>query len=118
MTAGDGLRCPVCGSDTGVSETRQLRCSIRRRRYCVDRSCSGRMTTVEIPAPMYGKSQTRSFNLVAVPVADHPDLAIVPRSLITKIRELAVLLPDDLPSVEPDPACIVIGSGDTSVTEQ
>lgn len=40
--------CPTCGGDTHVGETRQNPSGLRRRRVCLDRSCSGRLTTQEL----------------------------------------------------------------------
>ena len=39
------IPCPKCGGDTAVKETR----GDRRRRWCRDLSCGGKLTTKEIP---------------------------------------------------------------------
>lgn len=58
--------CPVCGSDTGVQETRAVRTGLRRRRRCVNRGCPGRVTTVE--AVVDGKALRNASVLVLVPL--------------------------------------------------
>ena len=40
--------CPICGRATAVTETRSTGGGTRRRRKCVDATCTGRMTTVEV----------------------------------------------------------------------
>jgi hypothetical protein len=72
LTAGDGIRCPVCDSTTGVSNTQQGRGHIRRFRRCHDRECPGRLWTVERPE-----------------AAPPPDQVMVPRRLLKQLRELA-----------------------------
>lgn len=43
------IRCPVCGANTLVTETRHLRNASRRRRQCSKPECGARITTMEIP---------------------------------------------------------------------
>lgn len=88
MSAGDGIRCPLCDMDTFVAETRQNRGSIRRRRRCLRDGCAGRMTTVEMPAPVMGNRPAVTTELVAVPSTDAVDVVIVPRHLIDTLRKL------------------------------
>jgi hypothetical protein len=42
------IRCPRCGSDTAVGETRPAPAGTRRRRHCIDLSCDGKVTTYEM----------------------------------------------------------------------
>ncbi len=84
---GDGIRCPICGADTHVAETRQNRGSLRRRRRCITMGCEGRITTVEIVAPRYSKRHA-TCAMVAVPSVDASELAVVPRKLIAALRKL------------------------------
>ena len=42
------IACPICGRTTSVVETRMSGGGARRRRKCVDVTCAGRVTTVEI----------------------------------------------------------------------
>lgn len=44
------IRCPRCGADTLVSETRASSNTTRRRRVCGNIACNGRVTTVEVAA--------------------------------------------------------------------
>lgn len=83
MSLGDGIRCPLCGSDTGVIETRQNVGSLRRRRGCL--VCPGRVTTIEIPAPAHSKRNTTE--LVAIPARHAAELEVVPRPLIGERRD-------------------------------
>lgn len=45
--------CALCGSQTSVRETRSHGNYIRRRRYCDNTACNGRMVTVEIATPTF-----------------------------------------------------------------
>jgi transcriptional regulator NrdR family protein len=69
MSLGDGILCPVCSGQTGVIETRPLVGEIRRRRRCLDRGCSGRVSTVE-----------KSVEWVA------PDMVLVSRRALKRLR--------------------------------
>ncbi len=73
----DGIRCPICDGTTRVLETRSNGGSVRRRRACERADCDGRVTTVELAAPVPIKNATTI------------DLVVVPRRLIDTIRQLA-----------------------------
>jgi transcriptional regulator NrdR family protein len=84
MSAGDGIRCPSCGSDTSVCETRQNRGSLRRRRRCLRAECKGRLTTIEMPVPAYSKRVlTTELDMVLVPTS----MEMVPRDLMRMLRK-------------------------------
>lgn len=89
MSAGDGIRCPVCSEETSVLETRQNRGSLRRARRCLREGCPGRVTTVEMVAPKFSKKATTT-DLVAVPTSQAAELEVVPRRLMQALRELLV----------------------------
>lgn len=42
------MKCPGCGDESRVSETRQSPTGVRRRRTC---ACGGKFTTLEIVVP-------------------------------------------------------------------
>jgi hypothetical protein len=84
---GDGIRCPRCGGETGVIETRANRGSLRRRRRCRTDGCRARLTTIEMVAPHYSKL-VPSGDLVAMPAATADHLEVVPRSLMNALRQL------------------------------
>lgn len=96
MSAGDGIRCPVCGGDTGVIETRQNVGSLRRRRRCL--VCPGRLTTLEMAVPDYSKRNTTE--LVPMPASRAEDLEVVPRRLMQALREL--LQAEDVGTAAPE----------------
>lgn len=84
---GAGIRCPRCRGETGVLETRQSSGAIRRRRACLESACTGRVTTVEMVAPMFRRKATTG-GLVAVPSEDNADFAVVPRKLLAAIADM------------------------------
>jgi len=88
MSAGDGIRCPVCGDDTKVLETRPNVGSLRRRRACLRDGCGGRLTTVEISAPTFSKKNAHTVDLVAIPAQESSEFEVVPRRIMTALREL------------------------------
>lgn len=45
------IACPLCGSPTGVRETRDEKNHVRRRRSCTNVTCKGRVTTFELVVP-------------------------------------------------------------------
>ncbi len=99
MSAGDGIRYPVCACDTKVTETRQNRGSLRRRRRCLDDACLGRVTTIEMVAPKYSKNRVVTTNLRVVPT-DNSEHEVVPRALMHALREL--LSAQDVGTASPD----------------
>lgn len=42
------MKCPACGSDTTVRDTREQDHYVRRRRHCESLACGTRITTAEI----------------------------------------------------------------------
>lgn len=72
--------CPVCGSATGVQETRANPSGLRRRRRCVRTACDGRITTIEVPHA--GKWTRVDQRLVLVPVAELDALIALAGSLL------------------------------------
>jgi hypothetical protein len=42
------IRCPTCGSETSVLETRDAPAYVRRRRLCDSEACRAKITTLEI----------------------------------------------------------------------
>jgi transcriptional regulator NrdR family protein len=98
VSTGDGIRCPVCDEATTVIETRQNRGSLRRRRRCLSPTCSGRITTIEMIAPKYRKGDTTQ--LVAIPKHQAALVEVVPRSLMTALRE--ALLAGDVGVAAPE----------------
>src|SRR4026209_2442857 len=96
---GDGTRCPRCGSDTSVLETRANRGSLRRRRRCLH--CPGRVTTIELAAPDYSKLNTTE--LIAMPSRAAAGVEIVSRSLMTALRE--ALFAGDVTIAAPEDEC-------------
>lgn len=66
-------------------ETRANRGSLRRRRRCLSSECRGRVTTIEMVAPDYSKRDTTQ--LVVIPQSQAALLEVVPRSLLTSLRE-------------------------------
>jgi transcriptional regulator NrdR family protein len=85
-------RCPECGADTSVLETRdESTTHTRRRRICKNAACGHRFTTAEF-------------------ILDHPrryrqsDLVIVRRAELQQISQLAARLLHRPPAaVTPDP---------------
>jgi transcriptional regulator NrdR family protein len=47
------IACSICGARTSVRETRSHGNYIRRRRYCDNTACIGKLTTIEIAAPEF-----------------------------------------------------------------
>lgn len=41
------MLCVVCGTETHVIDSRQVRLTIRRRRHCLNKECGHRFTTYE-----------------------------------------------------------------------
>lgn len=61
------IACPVCGSDTTVTETRSTKHGLRRRRHCLVEACGGRLTTLE---SVVDSAQLRAAGrLVLVPLS-------------------------------------------------
>ena len=58
------IPCPLCGSKTRVLETRGTATSARRRRGCSAKSCTGKVTTVEVVVPEGRASALASGSLV------------------------------------------------------
>jgi hypothetical protein len=71
------FRCPICGNQTRVSETRSLPAGLRRRRRCVKLDCAGRMTTLELVVPTMQRSASMTF---------------VPTDQLAKITEMLIKL--------------------------
>jgi transcriptional regulator NrdR family protein len=99
VSAGDGIRCLLCGSDTSVMETRQNRGSLRRRRRCLRDGCLGRLTTVEVMVPQYSKKVITS-ELVAMPSHDAEHMEVVPRHLMQALRDLLQVMDVDASAPE------------------
>jgi transcriptional regulator NrdR family protein len=59
-----GIRCPRCGADTHVADTRAYDRGVRRRRHCTAVGCDGRVTTVEIAVPSRKIYDGRDLRLV------------------------------------------------------
>lgn len=89
---GRGIRCLLCGSLTGVTETRANRGSLRRRRKCLAIGCPGRLSTVEMVAPVYSKLKTNTTNLVAVPRSDDEAYAVVPRKVVELLKQMLSMI--------------------------
>lgn len=84
-----GVLCPLCGRATYVIETRAVPGGWRRRRGCLADDCCGRITTVELAAPRFGKGR-RSSSVGVVPVLapDGGDIIGVPRAVVMQLQEL------------------------------
>lgn len=63
------MRCPTCGADSGVSETRETVSGMRRRRRCVN---GHRFTTYEIIAA--DPAAMRDGRVAIVPMAKLEEL--------------------------------------------
>ena len=48
------IACPVCEGKTRVVETRATNTGLRRRRYCLNPACTGRVSTIELPVEFVG----------------------------------------------------------------
>lgn len=72
-----GFRCPKCGAGTRVSETRVIEQGVRRRRFCLQPTCSGRQTTLEITVPK-GKRH------------DGHDFVLIKRSDLVRLRAISI----------------------------
>lgn len=102
MTAGDGILCPICSGHTGVSQTQQLVGEILRRRHCLDRGCSGRVSTTE--------------RIVDDKPPKPPNTVLVSRRWLAQLRKLvgAIRLPaeeDETACASPDQSAIPVIEG-------
>jgi len=59
------IACPVCKSESGVTETRSTGDTARRRRQCKNPTCLHRFTTIEM---IYEASAHRGVEIVGVPI--------------------------------------------------
>ncbi len=98
----DGIRCPICGRDTDVMETRRHTSAIRRRRTCVDPSCNGRITTTEIPALRVDKAERQRTEGVAGVLVSRDTLHTLQRTLreLTAVAEQAFSVGSVKPAAE------------------
>lgn len=80
------IACPVCGSETRVTDTRVVNptCS-RRRRVCTARTCPGKITTYEMP--LSAESGRAMKDSVLVPKRDIEALRVLVASLATTLED-------------------------------
>lgn len=60
-----GFRCPTCGGNTAVTETRRQNGGLRRRRLCQTPTCDTKFTTTEVVVSA-GHRTTQSGGPMAV----------------------------------------------------
>lgn len=59
------IACPLCKSESSVTETRSTGDTARRRRHCKNPACLHRFTTIEM---VYEASTYRGIEIVGVPI--------------------------------------------------
>lgn len=93
------IACPKCGSDTQVTETRNVASGTRRRRRCTNANCLFRVTTAELILPVPGRGAPRDPVIVS-----RQALAELARSLETPTQPVDEDADGDIePTEEPSP---------------
>lgn len=90
------IACPRCGSKTRVLETRGTATSVRRRRGCSAKSCTGKATTIEVVV-REGRPSLLAKGVVVVPSRQIAKLRVVVASIeggrqIAKLRALVAAI--------------------------
>lgn len=61
------MKCPACGGNSSVLETRAINENSRRRRSCNDKNCRHRFTTIEVVV----QSSTNHSDMVIIALPKH-----------------------------------------------